>query len=155
MEVHEEVKMQQSEETTGASSTGKKSREAIDYKKLLSEIYDNQIWCINQINSINTWIAGLQSPQQSQPYYPVQLPQEEPPALVVPANAPSFTPSFTKRTSPVQPLNEPKETPKKPWYKQKGIIFAIILAIVVIYLVYIMIAKSQGHTITIPGLGKF
>lgn len=147
--------MQQSEETTGASSTGKKSREAIDYKKLLSEIYDNQIWCINQINAINTWIAGLQAPQQSQPYYPVQLPQEEPPAPVVPPNAPSFTPSFTKRTGPAQPLNEPEKTAKKPWYKQKGIIFGIILGILMIYMIWLFYMKSTGHTVTIPGLGKF
>jgi hypothetical protein len=143
--------MQQSEETTAAEKA-KKGVKGItpELQQAMFTLYENVGWCINEINKINTYISSLQAPQQSQPYYPVE-PVEEPPLPVNPN-----VPTFTKRpASAISKVEEPEKTIKKPWYRQKGIIFAIILAIVVIYLVYVMYMKSTGHTITIPGLGKF
>lgn len=143
--------MQQSEENTpSATDKSKKTVKGItpELQQMLLTLYDNVAWCVNEINKINLYLNGLQTPQQSQPYYPVPLPPAEP----QPTGA-SFTPTFSKRTGPAQP--EPEKPAKKPWYKQKGIIFGIILGLLVLYFVYLMIMKASGHTVTIPGLGKF
>jgi len=142
--------MQQSEENTPPAEAKKKVK--VDYDKVLSQLYDNQIWCINQINMINTYLNGLKTPQQSDAYYP--QPQEAPPVYAAPVNP--GEPTFTKRTVPLTPVNqEPEKPPKKPWYKQKGIIFAIILVVLALYMIYLFYMKSTGHTVTIPGLGRF
>ena len=161
--------MQQSEENTGAPPTEPKRKGKIDYDKVLSQLYDNQIWSINQINKIlmafpdlinwnpqcqpnpYQFLQSLQAPQQSQPYYPAEPVIEPPPPPINPN-----TPTFTKRApSAISKVEEPEKPTKPPWYKQKGIIFGIILGILMIYFIYLFYMKSTGHTVTIPGLGKF
>jgi hypothetical protein len=133
--------------------TGKKKPvEKLDSAKIqacLFEIYETQAWLVNQVNMINTYINSLRVPQQQQPFY-----QEPDPPYVPPSN--SSEPTFTKRpAAELKKSTEPEKPAKKPWYQQKGIIAGIILGLLALYLVYIMIMRAQGHTITIPGLGKF
>ena len=135
-----------------------------DYQRQMFELYETTIWCVNQLNRILLAFPALQNwnPQSqpnpyqflidqqtyAQPVYPqniVPAPTEEP----VNPNVPTFT----KRTRPV--VEEPEEKVKPPWYKQKGIIFAIILGIAMCYFIYLFYMKSTGHSVTIPGIGKF
>jgi hypothetical protein len=95
-------------------------------------------------------VAQLQ--QQITPYPPQNPPYQEiertPPEPVNPN-----TPTFSKR---VKPVVEEAEKPKpKPWYLQKGIIATIILVIVMLYFIWVFYMKSTGHSVTIPGIGKF
>ena len=138
----------------------KEPREAqqpqVDYQKAMLELYDNVIWCVNTLNRIVGNYPNLLNPpnqyQDYQQFNPTPQPyQPEPPVTTHPD-----TPTFTKRNVPFQPEPVAPATPvKKPWYKQKGIIFSIILAIVMMYFIYLFIMKSTGHAIMIPGLGKF
>ncbi len=155
--------IQREDESTGQEQPKKAA--AIDYSKQMFELYETTIWLVNMVNKVLTAFPELvnwnpqtqpnpyqfliQNYQQANPYtYPqniVSAPVEEP----VNPNVPTFS----KRT--VKPIQEEEKPVKPPWYKQKGIIFSIILAGIALYFVYIMIMKSQGHSITIPGIGKF
>jgi hypothetical protein len=148
-----------------------KKTTAIDYQKQMFELYETTIWLVNMTNKVLTAFPELvnwnpqtqpnpyqfliQNYQQSSQSYVQQQysqPQNIYPAPVEEPVNPNV-PTFTKRSKPV--IEEPEPKVKPPWYKQKGIIFSIILAAIALYFVYIMIMKSQGHSITIPGIGKF
>jgi len=72
-----------------------------------------------------------------------------------PVSAPANpnTPTFSKRIRPVE--EEPEKKVKPPWYRQKGIIFSIILGVAMLYFIYLFYMRSTGHSVTIPGIGKF
>ncbi len=147
----------------------------IDYSKQMFELYETTIWCVNQLNRIllafpdlQNWnpqsqpnpyqfLQNIQGYQQtSQSYQQQQNPYGYSPNIAsAPVEEPvnPNVPTFSKRT--VKPVQEEEKPEKKPWYKQKGIIFALFLGIIVLYAVWVMYMKSTGHTVTIPGLGKF
>ena len=120
----------------------------VDQSEALSQLYEYVIWCGNAINNLNVIVAQLQQGQFAQPQYP---PYQEPVVEEAPVNP--NTPTFSKRTKPV--IEEPEKKVKPPWYRQKGIIFAIVLVILMFYIIYLAYAKSKGLTVTIPGIGKF
>jgi len=120
----------------------------VDQSEALSQLYEYVIWCGNAINNLNVIVAQLQQGQFSQPQYP---PYQEPVVEEAPVNP--NVPTFTKRVKPVE--EEPEKKVKPPWYRQKGIIFSIILGIGMIWLIYLFYMRSTGHSVTIPGIGKF
>ena len=120
----------------------------VDQSEALSQLYEYVIWCGNAINNLNTIVAQLQQGQFAQPQYP---PYQEPVVEEAPVNP--NTPTFSKRVKPVE--EEPEKKVKPPWYKQKGIVFSIILGVAMIYLIYLFWMRSTGHSVTIPGIGKF
>jgi hypothetical protein len=121
----------------------------VDQSEALSQLYEYVIWCGNAINQLNVIVAQLQQGQYQQQYTPYQ---EVPPAVEEAPVNPN-TPTFSKRLKPVE--EEPEKKVKPPWYKQKGIIASLFLAVLMLYFVYLFWAKSQGLTVTIPGIGKF
>ena len=138
--------MQQPEEIQ-EEKPKRKAKAQIDQSEALSQLYEYVIWCGNAINNLNIIVAQLQQGQFAQPQY-----QE--PVIEEPVSAPaSNTPTFSKRIRPVE--EEPEKKVKPPWYRQKGIIFAIILVILMFYIIYLAYAKSKGLSVTIPGIGKF
>jgi len=120
----------------------------VDQSEALSQLYEYVIWCGNAINNLNVIVAQLQQGQFAQPQYP---PYQEPVVEEAPVNP--NVPTFTKRVKPI--VEEPEKPPAKPWFKQKGIVFSIILGIAMIYFIYLFYMKSTGHSVTIPGIGKF
>ena len=120
----------------------------VDQSEALSQLYEYVIWCGNAINNLNVIVAQLQQGQLAQPQYP---PYQEPVVEEAPVNP--NVPTFTKRVKPI--VEEPEKPPAKPWFKQKGIVFSIILGIAMIYFIYLLYMKSTGHSVTIPGIGKF
>jgi hypothetical protein len=120
----------------------------VDQSEALSQLYEYVIWCGNAINNLNVIVAQLQQGQFAQPQYP---PYQEPVVEEAPVNP--NVPTFTKRVKPI--VEEPEKPPAKPWYRQKGIIFASLLGICMIYLIYLFYMRSTGHSVTIPGIGKF
>ena len=120
----------------------------VDQSEALSQLYEYVIWCGNAINNLNVIVAQLQQGQFAQPQYP---PYQEPVVEEAPVNP--NTPTFSKRVKPVE--EEPEKKVKPPWYKQKGIVFSIILGVAMIYLIYLFWMRSTGHSVTIPGIGKF
>ena len=126
----------------------------VDQSEALSQLYEYVIWCGNAINNLNVIVAQLQQGQFAQPQYPPSQP-EYPPYQEVERTPPvnPNTPTFSKRVKPVE--EEPEKKVKPPWYKQKGIIFAIVLVILMCYVIYLAYAKSKGLSVTIPGIGKF
>jgi len=121
----------------------------VDQSEALSQLYEYVIWCGNAINQLNVIVAQLQQGQFAQPQYP---PYQEPVVEEAPVNP--NVPTFTKRVKPIVE-EEPEKKIKPPWYKQKGIVFSIILGIAMIYLIYLLYMRSTGHSVTIPGIGKF
>ena len=120
----------------------------VDQSEALSQLYEYVIWCGNAINNLNVIVAQLQQGQFAQPQYP---PYQEPVVEEAPVNP--NVPTFTKRVKPI--VEEPEKKVKPPWWKQKGIIFAIVLVILMFYVIYLAYAKSKGLSVTIPGIGKF
>ena len=120
----------------------------VDQSEALSQLYEYVIWCGNAINNLNVIVAQLQQGQFAQPQYP---PYQEPVVEEAPVNP--NTPTFSKRVKPVE--EEPEKKVKPPWFKQKGIVFSIILGVAMIYLIYLFWMRSTGHSVTIPGIGKF
>ena len=121
----------------------------VDQSEALSQLYEYVIWCGNAINNLNVIVAQLQQGQFAQPQYP---PYQEPVVEEAPVNP--NTPTFSKRTKPLIE-EEPEKKIKPPWFKQKGIVFSIILGVAMIYLIYLFWMRSTGHSVTIPGIGKF
>jgi len=123
-------------------------KEQPDYSRQMFELYENVIWCVNQINRLYTNYPQLLNPPQPE-YPPVQPIYQEidrtPPEPVNPN-----TPTFSKRVKPIE--DEPEKKVKPPWYRQKGIIFAIILVIAMAYMIYLFWMKSTGHSISIGGI---
>jgi hypothetical protein len=145
--------MQQPEEIQEELKPKRKVKPQVDQSEALSQLYEYVIWCGNAINQLNVTVAQLQ--QQITPYPPQNPPYQEllrtPPVDETPVNP--NTPTFSKR---VKPVVEEAEKPKpKPWYLQKGIIATIILVIVMLYFIWVFYMKSTGHSVTIPGIGKF
>lgn len=147
-----------------ASEEKARKKQKIDTEKVLFELYEYTIWATNQINRIYMAFPALQNwdwQNQPSPYQHLQYPQQYAPPVYpqetiqeTPIN--QNTPTFQRRERPVMVEDEePKKPTPKPWYKQKGIIAGIILGLLVIYLCYIFYMKSTGHSVTIPGLGKF
>jgi hypothetical protein len=122
----------------------------VDQSEALSQLYEYVIWCGNAINNLNVIVAQLQQGQYQQQYTPYQ----EVPPVVEEAPVNPNTPTFSKRVKPLIE-EEPEKKVKPPWYKQKGIVFSIILGIAMIYLIYLFWMRSTGHSVTIPGIGKF
>jgi hypothetical protein len=145
--------MQQPEEIQEELKPKRKVKPQVDQSEALSQLYEYVIWCGNAINQLNVTVAQLQ--QQITPYPPQNPPYQEllrtPPVDETPVNP--NTPTFSKRTKVID--EEPERKVKPPWYRQKGIIFAIVLVILMFYIIYLAYAKSKGLTVTIPGLGKF
>jgi hypothetical protein len=140
--------MIQREEEPIEEKPKRKVKPQVDQSEALSQLYEYVIWCGNAINQLNVIVTQLQQGQYQQPYYP------EVPPVVEEAPANPNTPTFSKRVKPLVD-EEPVKKVKPPWYKQKGIIFALILTVVMLYCVYLVWAKSQGLSVTIPGIGKF
>jgi len=118
----------------------------VDQSEALSQLYEYVIWCGNAINNLNVIVAQLQQGQFAQPQYP---PYQEPVVEEAPVNP--NTPTFSKRVKPLIE-EEPEKKVKPPWYRQKGIIFAIILVIAMMYFIYLFWMKSTGHSISIGGI---
>lgn len=141
-------------------------KSAIDYSKQMFELYETTIWLVNMTNKVLTAFPELvnwnpqtqpnpyqfliQNYQQANPYVNY-TPNIAPAPVEEPVNP--NVPTFTKRAKST--VEEPEKKEKPPWYKQKGIIFSIILGIVMVYFVYLLYMKSIGHSVTIPGIGKF
>ncbi len=145
--------MQQSEDIQELKPRKKKPQ--VDQSEALSQLYEYVIWCGNAINQLNVIVAQLQ--QQITPYPPAQQnPSYQEIDRTPPVEANPNTPTFSKRTKPVVEEPEQEEKPAKPpWYRQKGIIATIILVVIMLYFVWVFYMKSTGHSVSIPGLGKF
>jgi hypothetical protein len=128
----------------------RKVKPQVDQSEALSQLYEYVIWCGNAINQLNVIVAQLQQGQYQQQYTPYQ----EVPPVVEEAPVNPNTPTFSKRVKPLIE-EEPVKPLAKPWYKQKGIVFSIILGVAMIYLIYLFWMRSTGHSVTIPGVGKF
>jgi hypothetical protein len=149
--------IQREDEINGQEQPQPKKRtpkEQPDYSRQMFELYENVIWCVNQINRLYTNYPNLMNPPQQDYYSPQQQPQQpvyqEVERTPEPVNP--NVPTFSKRTKHVE--EEVEKLPAKPWYKQKGIIFASILGLAMIYFIYLFYMKSTGHSVTIPGIGK-
>jgi hypothetical protein len=119
----------------------------VDQSEALSQLYEYVIWCGNAINQLNVIVAQLQQGQMPQ-YPPAEYPPYQEVERTPPVNP--NTPTFSKRVKPVE--EEPEKKVKPPWFKQKGIIFAIILVIAMMYFIYLFWMKSTGHSISIGGI---
>jgi hypothetical protein len=120
----------------------------VDQSEALSQLYEYVIWCGNAINQLNVIVAQLQQGQMPQ-YPPAEYPPYQEVERTPPVNP--NTPTFSKRTKPLIE-EEPEKKVKPPWFKQKGIIFAIILVIAMMYFIYLFWMKSTGHSISIGGI---
>jgi hypothetical protein len=134
----------------GEDKPKRKVKPQVDQSEALSQLYEYVIWCGNAINNLNTIVAQLQQGQYQQQYTPYQ----EVPPVVEEAPINPNTPTFSKRVKPLIE-EEPEKKVKPPWFKQKGIVFSIILGIAMIYFIYLFYMKSTGHSVSIPGIGKF
>ncbi len=145
--------IQREDENGSEELKPRKKKPQVDQSEALSQLYEYVIWCGNAINQLSVTVAQLQ--QQITPYPPQNPPYQEfqrtPTVEETPVNP--NTPTFSKRTKVID--EEPEKKVKPPWYKQKGIIFASILGLAMIYFIYLFYMKSTGHSVTIPGIGKF
>jgi hypothetical protein len=138
--------MQQPEEIQDEKPKRKAVKPQVDQSEALSQLYEYVIWCGNAINQLNVTVAQLQ--QQITPYPPQNPPYQEI-ERIQPEPVNPNTPTFSKRTKVID--EDPEKKVKPPWYKQKGIIFAIILALAMLYFIYLFYMKSTGHSISIGG----
>lgn len=150
--------IQREDDITNEQDNNKPKRKVkpqVDQSEALSQLYEYVIWCGNAINQLNVIVAQLQQGQYQYPPAQQSPPYQEiartPPVEETPVNP--NTPTFSKRTKPI--VEEVEKPPAKPWYKQKGIIFASILGLAMIWFIYLFYMKSTGHSVTIPGIGKF